>query len=67
MIPCHVSVVSANIPAKECQTLIKSLPYDCQKTGNLMKSLTVFVGINCCYDSKRSCRRWFTKMALVVW
>ena len=43
MIPCHDSVVSANIPAKECQKLIKSLPDDCSTTGNLMKSLTVVV------------------------
>ena len=31
VILCHDSVVSANIPAKECQKLIKSLPDDCQK------------------------------------
>ena len=43
--PCYDSVASANIPAKECQKLIKSLPDDCQKTGNLMKSLTVVVGM----------------------
>ena len=42
---CHDSVVSANIPAKECQKLIKSLPDDCSNTGNLMKSLTVAVGM----------------------
>ena len=35
-----------NIPAKECQKLIKSLPDECQKkTGNLMKYLTVVVGM----------------------
>ena len=45
VIPCHDCVVSANIPAKECQKLIKPLPDDCQKTGNLMKSLTVVVGM----------------------
>ena len=45
VMPCHDNVVSANIPAKECQKLIKSLPDDCQKTGNLMKSLTVVVGM----------------------
>ena len=45
VIPCHDSVVSTNIPAKECQKLIKSLPDDCQKTGNLMKSFTVVVGM----------------------
>ena len=33
VIPCHDSVVSANIPAKERQKLIKSLPYDCPKTA----------------------------------
>ena len=44
VIPCHDNV-SANIPAKECQKLIKSLPDGCQKTGNLMKSLTVVVGM----------------------
>ena len=42
-IPCHDSVVSANIPAKECQKLIKSLPEDCSNTGNLMKTLTLVV------------------------
>ena len=45
VIPCHDNVVSANILAKECQKLIKSLPDDCQTTGNLMKSLTVVVGM----------------------
>ena len=44
VIPCHDNVVSANIPAKECQTLINSLPDDYSKTGQLMKSLTVVVG-----------------------
>ena len=34
VIPCHDSVVWANIPAKECQKLIKSLSDDCQTTGN---------------------------------
>ena len=42
-IPCHDNVVSANIPAKECQKLINSLPDDYSKTGQLMKSLTVVV------------------------
>ena len=32
VIPCHNSVVSANIPDKECQKLIKSLPDDCSNT-----------------------------------
>ena len=45
VIPCYDSVASANIPDKECQKLIKSLPYDRSKTGNLMKSLTVVVGM----------------------
>ena len=45
VIPCHDSVVSANIPAKECQKLIKALPDDCSNTDNLMKSLTVVVGM----------------------
>ena len=45
VIPCHDNVVSANIPAKECQRLIKSLPDDYSKTGQLMKSLTVVVGM----------------------
>ena len=45
VIPCYDSVVSANVPAKECQKLIKSLRDDCSNTGNLMKSLTVVVGM----------------------
>ena len=45
VIPCHDSVFSANIPAKECQKLIKFLPDHCSNTGNLMKSLTVVVGM----------------------
>ena len=45
VIPCHDNVVSANIPAKECQRLIYSLPDDYSKTGQLMKSLTVVVGM----------------------
>ena len=44
-IPCHDRVVSANIPAKECQKLIMSLPDDCSNTGNLMKSLRAVVGM----------------------
>ena len=43
MIPCHDSVVSANISAKECQNLINKLPDDYSKTGHLMKSLTFVV------------------------
>ena len=45
VIPCHDNVVSANIPAKECQRLINSLPDDYSNTGQLMKSLTVVVGM----------------------
>ena len=45
VIPCHDNDVFANIPAKECQTLINSLPDDYSKTGQLMKSLTVVVGM----------------------
>ena len=45
VIPCHDNVVSANIPAKECQRLINSLPDEYSKTGQLMKSLTVVVGM----------------------
>ena len=45
VIPCHDNVVSANIPAKECQRLINSLPDDYSITGQLMKSLTVVVGM----------------------
>ena len=45
VIPCHDNVVSANIPAKECQRLINRLPDDYSNTGQLMKSLTVVVGM----------------------
>ena len=45
VITCHDSVVSANIPAKECQKLINNLTDDYSKTGQLMKSLTVVVGM----------------------
>ena len=44
-IPCHDTVVSANIPAKECQNLIYKLPDDYSKTGHLMKPLTLVVGM----------------------
>ena len=33
VIPCHDNDVSANIPAKECQGLINSLPDDYSNTG----------------------------------
>ena len=45
VIPCHDSVVSANIPAKECQNLIDKLSDKYSKTGQLMKSLTVVIGM----------------------
>ena len=45
MIACHDSVVSANIPAKECQNLINRLTDDYTQTGRLMKSLTLVVGM----------------------
>ena len=45
VIPCHDTVVSANNSAQRCQELIQSLPTDLGKTGNLMKSLTVAVGM----------------------
>ena len=45
VIPSHDSVVSANIPAKECQILINKLSDDYTKTGRLMKSLTLVVGM----------------------
>ena len=45
VIPCHDSVVSANIPAKECQKLINNLTDHYSKTGQLMKSLTGVVGM----------------------
>ena len=35
----------ANIPAKECQRLIYSLHDDYSKTGQLIKSFTVVVGM----------------------
>ena len=41
VIPCHDSVVSANISAKECRNLIDKLPDKYSQTGQLMKSLTV--------------------------
>ena len=44
VIPCHDTVVSANISAQRCQELIQSLPNDLgKKTGNLIKSLTVAI------------------------
>ena len=45
VIPCHDSVVSANIPASRHQSLIDNLPKDYGQTGQLKKSLTVVVGM----------------------
>ena len=45
LIQGHDSVVSANIPAKECQNLINKLSDDYTKIGCLMKSLTLVVCI----------------------
>ena len=45
VIPCHDTVISANISDKKCDDLVKSLPDDFSKTGNLMKLLTVAVGM----------------------
>ena len=42
VVPCHDTVVSANISAQRCQEL---LPNNLGKTGNLMKSLTVIFGM----------------------
>ena len=52
LIPCHDSVVSANIPAKECQKLIKSLPHDCQKIRQFNEVLNSSCWNDWCYDSK---------------
>ena len=45
VIPCHDTVISANISDRKCNDLVKSLPDDFSKTGNLMKLLTVAVGM----------------------
>ena len=45
VIPCHDSVVSANIPASMHQSLIDKLPKEYGQTGQLKKSLTVVVGM----------------------
>ena len=45
IIPCHDSVVSANIPGKERQNLINKLTDDYTQKSRLMKSLTVVVGM----------------------
>ena len=45
VIPCHDSIVSANIPAKECQYLNDKLPDKYSKTGQLINSLTAVVGM----------------------
>ena len=45
VIQCHDIVVTQNIPAKRCQSLIAALPKEYGKTGQLMKSLTVVEGM----------------------
>lgn len=46
IIPCHDTVVSANIPQSECIRLINSLPNEFStNAGNLQKNLTVAVGM----------------------
>ena len=45
VIPCHDSVVSANIPAKECQNMINKLPDVYSEKDHLIKPLTLVVGM----------------------
>ena len=45
IIPCHDTVVSANISINKCRKLIEALPDDSNKTANLPKLLTVAVGM----------------------
>ena len=45
VIPCHDTVVSANISINKCKKLIEALPDDSNKTANLQKLLTVAVGM----------------------
>ena len=45
IIPCHDTVVSANISVNKCRKLIEALPDDSNKTANLPKLLTVAVGM----------------------
>ena len=45
VIPCHDTVVSANISSKKAQELISQVPDDASVTANLEKNLTVAVGI----------------------
>ena len=45
VIACHDTVVSANVSAKKCDDLVKSLPDNFSQTGNSMKLLTVAVGM----------------------
>ena len=61
LIPCHDSVVSANIPAKMCQHLIDQLPDDYAKTGQLMKSLTVVVGMIVVHTANVDVEIWFNQ------
>ena len=66
VIPCHENVVSANIPAKECQRLINSLPDDYSKTSQLMKSLTVVVGMIVVHTANVDVEDGFTNSATGV-
>ena len=45
VIPCHDTVVSANISPKKAQELISQVPDDASITANLEKVLTVAVGM----------------------
>ena len=45
VIPCHDTVVSANISPKKAQELISEVPDDVSITVNLEKFLTVAVGM----------------------
>ena len=45
LIPCYDTVVSANLSARKCEELIQKLPNDFSKTGQLLKVLTVAVGM----------------------
>ena len=45
VIPCHDTVVSANISPRKAQELISQVPDDASVTANLEKNLTVAVGM----------------------
>ena len=75
VLPCHHSVVSANIPAKEFQNRLTSFLLTTQKTGHLMKSLTLVVGM-IDYDSNTmfnercfwcGCRMEGTNRPSIIW